>query len=312
MELKVPMPSLGPDMQEGKLMKWLVHPHEKVKKGDALAVIETTKSTIEIESFHSGVVERLIRDEGSVVHVGEEILLLELDKTEERTMDKKVETEGVPLSKNREMVSMLMSRSKKEIPHFYLKHQIKLGTLISWLDEKNKHLPPEERLLLPIVFFKATLLALKEVEDLNCTFEDGKLKRFDSVNLSIVLLDKEKTTLAPTIMNAEKLNLRDLQQKVLDLDERARSGRIHNTELFNGTFTITNLGERGVDEVYGVIFPPQVAILGIGRPHEVNASFVCDFTLSADHRITDGLYGAKFLRKIDSFLQTPKIFEEML
>lgn len=311
MLVDIPMPSLGADMNKGKLMKWLVSPGEEVKKGEGLAVIETAKATFEIENFHSGILKKIIAQEGEEVKVGASIAVL--DQTElEENMENESSGIDVPLTGAREVISNLMTKSKHEIPHYYLKQKMKLGTLMNWLEAKNKELSPDERILVPVVFFKATIMALEEFGELNATFSNNLIHRSKTIDLSVALSSNEKTLIAPSIKKAEELSLKELQEKVLDLDERARAGKLKKSELFSGTFTVTNLGELGVDEVYGVIFPPQVGLLGIGRPHEENSTMVCDFTLSADHRVTDGLYGAKFLRKIDYLLHHPELIERIV
>ncbi len=102
--------------------------------------------------------------------------------------------------------------------------------------------------------------------------------------------------------------------RMRDLVVRARSGRLRGSELTDGTITVTNLGDQGVESVFGVIYPPQVALVGFGkiieRPVAVNglvgARPVVVTTLAADHRATDGYTGARFLAQISDMLDRPE------
>jgi len=309
MRYEVPMPSLGADMEKGKLMKWLIKPHDRVKKGAPLALVETTKSTFEIENFHEGEVLELKTEVGEEVKVGTPIAVFDVEEKSELNLSPKKEFEETTLPTSREVISSLMTKSKKEIPHYYLKHKVKLDSLMEFLDEKNKHLSPEERILRPVLFFKAIILALVEHKEFNSHFQNNQWKKFHPIHLGIVLQLKNFGVIAPAVLNAETLSLKDLQLKVLDLDERAQKGLLRNLELNSATITVTNLGENGVDEVFGVIFPPQVAILGLGKIHEENSTWVMNITLSADHRVTDGVSGSRFLKKIAHYLTHPELLE---
>ena len=102
--------------------------------------------------------------------------------------------------------------------------------------------------------------------------------------------------------------------RLRDLVARARSGALRSSELSDPTMTVTNLGERGVETVFGVIYPPQVALVGFGTPVErpwavggvITAQRVLTATLAADHRSSDGHRGARFLANIDRRLQKPE------
>ena len=99
-----------------------------------------------------------------------------------------------------------------------------------------------------------------------------------------------------------------------DLIARSREGHLRSSEIAEGTITITSLGDLGVETVYGVIYPPQVALVGFGRiqeqPWAVNGMLavrpVLAATLAGDHRATDGRRGAQFLSAVDRYLQEPE------
>jgi pyruvate dehydrogenase E2 component (dihydrolipoamide acetyltransferase) len=119
---------------------------------------------------------------------------------------------------------------------------------------------------------------------------------------------------APALHDVDKLSLADLMAQLKDLLKRARGGQLRSSEMADPTITVTNLGDLGVETVFGVIFPPQVALVGIGRssvkPWVIDGTIVparvLHATLSADHRVSDGMRGARFLVELDRLLQQPE------
>jgi len=120
--------------------------------------------------------------------------------------------------------------------------------------------------------------------------------------------------IAPAIHDAQAKRVPQLMTALADLIQRARAGSLRSSELTDATVTVTNLGEQGVEEVYGVIYPPQVALVGFGkvveRPWVENGSVcvrrVVRATLSADHRASVGHRGALFLAALERLLQAPE------
>jgi pyruvate dehydrogenase E2 component (dihydrolipoamide acetyltransferase) len=119
----------------------------------------------------------------------------------------------------------------------------------------------------------------------------------------------------PCIHDAASLGLTDLMAAIKDLTLRARAGRLRGSELTDGTITVTNLGEQGVDLVHGVIYPPQVALVGFGRPAvrpwvldgEIVSRTLTEATLAADHRASDGFTGSRFLARLADHLTKPEL-----
>jgi pyruvate dehydrogenase E2 component (dihydrolipoamide acetyltransferase) len=117
----------------------------------------------------------------------------------------------------------------------------------------------------------------------------------------------------PAILNADIKPLEEIRGEFVDMVMRAREGHLRSREISSATITITSLGERGAEKVYGVIYPPQVALVGFGKiseqPHAVDGSIgirpVLSTVLAGDHRATDGHTGSKFLQKLDEQLQQP-------
>lgn len=314
MNYNVAMPSLGADMEFGKLMEWKIAPGDEVKKGDIIATVETTKSTVEIESFRDGKVLKLIAGIGDKIPVGKTIALFEVDEKDKLL----VSLDNSSIINTREAIASLMKKSKQEIPHYYLKHQICLDPLTLWLDELNAKLGPEKRIMVLTAILKAVILALKKFPQFNGHFIENKFIKKNIINLGIAIAPKTGNVLAPAILDADKLSLLDLNTHLIDLIRRTERGEIKNRELSDGTITITNVGDLGCDEVFGVIYPPQVCIIGIGKIHKaplflngkLKEAFVSHFTLSADHRVSDGIEGARFLSSIEFFINEPQELEK--
>jgi pyruvate dehydrogenase E2 component (dihydrolipoamide acetyltransferase) len=214
----------------------------------------------------------------------------------------------------RTAIANLMARSKREIPHYYLQDTVDLEAALAWMHERNLELDVSERLVPAALMLKATALAVAETPELNGYWVDGAFQAADLVNLGIAVSLRGGGLVAPAIHDAASLSLVDLMAAMKDLVMRARTGRLRGRELTEGTITVTNLGEQGVDLVHGVIYPPQVALVGFGkpavRPWIVGGGMaprtVTELTLAADHRASDGFVGSRLLDRIDHHLQQPE------
>jgi len=213
----------------------------------------------------------------------------------------------------RHAIGELMARSKREIPHYYLATTIDVSVLMAWLADANSRRPITERLLPAAALLKATALAARRMPSFN-GFWDGGLRSADAVHLGVAVSLRGGGLVAPAIHDADSLPLPDLMAALRDVVERARGGRLRSSEMSDPTLTVTNLGEQGADEVYGVIYPPQVALVGFGRVAERPWAFngllgvrpTLRATLAADHRATDGHEGSRFLVTIEHLLQNPE------
>ncbi len=214
----------------------------------------------------------------------------------------------------RQIIAAAMTRAKREIPHYYLSTTIDLKCALDWLIHENSKRPVADRLLYGVLLIKAVALALREVPELNATWEDAQVKLHSAINVGIAISLRQGGLIAPALLDTDKQRLDELMKNFRDLVQRARAGRSRSSELSDATITITNLGEKGVEEVFGIIYPPQVALVGFGkvveRPWAVNGMLcvrpVITVTLSADHRVSDGHRGGLFLSAIDRLLQEPE------
>ncbi|MCB8957989.1 MAG: 2-oxo acid dehydrogenase subunit E2 [Nocardioides sp.] len=437
------MPSLGADMDEGTLLEWLVHPGDVVRKGDVLAVVDTSKSAVEVESFHTGVVGPLLVEPGTTVPVGTVLATiteagaappeapvpepvaaapkpkrarsrgtsgprrlrpLPAAATEQvrspssgatrrgwawtsatcgtgpgRTITRDdvrrdshprprvspyarrlaaelgVDLEAVrpadgevvraedvrahaggptaapaptapptapaaappattPQDAMRAAIAATMTRSKREVPHYYLTNTVDLSTALAWMHDRNRDLPVQERLVPAALVLHAVARAAAATPALNGFFVDGAFRPGDGVHVGVAISLRGGGLVAPAILDADALTVEETMARLKDLVLRTRAGRLRSRELSDPTITVTNLGDQGVESVYGVIHAPQVALVGVGKVVErpwaadgmVGARPVTTMTLSADHRVTDGFTGARFLALVDDHLQHPE------
>jgi len=225
-----------------------------------------------------------------------------------------VPTKGLDLSAMRRVIAAAMARSKREIPHYYLVTTIDMRKSLDWLAAENAKRPVTKRLLYSALLIRAVALALRTTPELNGFWLDEVFKPGDGVHIGVAISLRQGGLVNPAIHDVDKKNLDELMENMLDLVNRARTGHLRSSELADGTITVTNLGEQGVESVFGVIYPPQVALVGFGkiveRPVAVNGMIgvrpMIDATLSADHRVSDGHRGGRFLLAIERLLQEPE------
>ncbi len=214
----------------------------------------------------------------------------------------------------RRAIAAAMARSKREIPHYYLSADVDAKAAVAWLEAQNTARSVTERILFAALLLKATALAVREVPEVNGFFVDGAFQAAKAVHLGVAISLRQGGLIAPAIHDVDSKSLADLQASLRDLVARVRSGRLRSSEMSDPTLTVTNLGDQGVDSVFGVIYPPQVALVGFGKVAErawasggmVGARAVVTVTLAADHRVSDGHRGAMFLSTIGRLLQEPE------
>jgi len=442
------MPSLGADMESGTLTQWLVKPGDPVHRGDIVAVVDTEKSTIEIEIFENGVVGELVVKEGENVPVGSvlarvsapgtaavpasglapvpaapieaapspvpehpeitlpgpeitlagpeprrapmshspvirhlaeqlgvdlagvaasgpggEVTRADVERAAQApphaptrasplarrvagelgidlngltgtgpggaVVERDLREARVPTSKVvapsrssgsarqeslRRAIGALMARSKREIPHYYLSTTVDAGAATAWLEKANLSRSVRDRLVLPVLLIKATALAVAKAPEVNGFFTDGEFLASEAVHVGVAISLRAGGVIAPAIHDANRLSLDELMLKLNDLVRRARAGVLRSSEMSDPTITVSNLGDLGVESVFGVIYPPQVAVVGFGAVTErpvakdglLGVRPCLTATLSADHRVSDGHRGGRFLAQIDRLLQEPE------
>lgn len=214
----------------------------------------------------------------------------------------------------RRAIAKLMAKAKREIPHYYLSHQIDMSRALKWLEAENAQRPVTERVLPAVLMLKASALATRAVPEMNGFWVDDHFESSEAVHLGVAVSLRGGGLIAPAIHNADEKTLPELMAALRDLVKRTRSGRLRSSEMSDPTITITNLGDQGVEAVYGVIYAPQVALVGFGKIVErpwaedgmIGARPVVTATLSADHRAGDGHTGGLFLAEVERLLQKPE------
>jgi pyruvate dehydrogenase E2 component (dihydrolipoamide acetyltransferase) len=214
----------------------------------------------------------------------------------------------------RQAIAAAMARSKREIPHYYLNTTVDFERALTWLNEENLKRPVEDRLLYGILLLKAVALALREQPELNAVWNEGQVILKPEINIGTAISLRQGGLIAPALLKADQKPLGELMKEFRDLVQRARSGSLRSSELSESTITVTSLGEQGVEGIFGIIYPPQVALVGFGRieqrPWSVEGKIVSrpliTASLSADHRVSDGHRGGLFLNTIERLLQQPE------
>ncbi|HSM25111.1 MAG TPA: dihydrolipoamide acetyltransferase family protein [Anaerolineaceae bacterium] len=217
-----------------------------------------------------------------------------------------------PLNKLRQAISRRMVDSKQNIPHFYLTNKVNADQLMSVYKQVNETLPSDQKVSINDYVIKATALALREFPNLNASISDNDLIQHGNINIGVAVAI-EGGLLTIVIRDADVKPLRVISQEVKELAARVRSGKVRSEDIEGSTFSISNLGMFNVEEFSAIINPPEVAILAVSSAlkepvvenDEVKISWQMKITISADHRATDGVEAAKFMKSIVFQLENP-------
>lgn len=211
----------------------------------------------------------------------------------------------------RRAIAAAMARSNRDIPHYYLETRIDMSRPLRWLEAENQKRSVRDRLLPAVLLIKAVARALGDVPELNGYWIDDCHQPQEAINIGFAVALRQGGLVTPAIHHADLKSLDELMEALRDLITRVRGGRLRSSDLTDATVTVTNLGDLGVEKVYGVIYPPQVALIGFGKVAEqpwaeggmLGIRPVLTATLAADHRATDGRRGAQFLEALTRHLQ---------
>ncbi|MFC0775062.1 dihydrolipoamide acetyltransferase family protein [Terrimonas alba] len=330
---------------EGTISELLIEENEKVPVGTVMALIEDGKEItkkkeevpvkitgeekivekISVAEIPHGIkasplAKRIAAEKGidltTLKGTGEDdaITKEDVEKAIVEKMAPKEEKKIAASESIRMAVAAAMSKSTREIPHYYLETKVDMSKALAWLTEANKQRTAKQRLLPVVLLIKAVAKALTDVPDLNGYWENS-LQRKADINIGFVVSLRSGGVMIPAIHNADKKSIDELMAALNDIIPRARAMKLRSSELSESTITVTNLGEGNVEIVYGVIYPPQVALVGFGSITEqpwaesgmLDVRPVLNITLSADHRATDGATGSRFLVLIKNYLQKPEL-----
>jgi pyruvate dehydrogenase E2 component (dihydrolipoamide acetyltransferase) len=211
----------------------------------------------------------------------------------------------------RRAIAAAMTRSNREIPHYYLETRIDMSRALRWLEAANQQRSVKERLLSTVLLLKAVARALGDVPELNGYWQDDRHQPQEGIHIGFAIALRQGGLVTPALHHVDLKSLDEMMEAMRDQIMRARAGRLRSSEMTDATITVTNLGDLGVETVYGVIYPPQVALVGFGKIAEqpwaeqgmLGVRPVLTATLAADHRATDGRRGAQFLEALNHYLQ---------
>ena len=218
-----------------------------------------------------------------------------------------------PFTRIRQTIARRMSQSKQQAPHYYLTVDVLMDQAMQFRSELNSVLPDDDRVTVNDLIVKACAIALQRHPKFTARFTDeGLAYPAEGIHIDIgIALDEG--LIAPSLLNCESKTVAAIARDSKGLIERARDGKLRADEYGQGVFTITNLGGYGVESLIGIINPPQAAILGVGsampkpvaEDGEVTVRSVMKLALSADHRVSDGAEGARFIKEIQGILEAP-------
>ena len=402
------MPSLGADMESGRLLEWLVKPGDRVKRGQVVAVVGTEKGDIEVEVFEGGVIQAFAVQEGAEVPVGALLAMIDggkaaakakppaahparpmakmsraaieaapaanghrirvsplarklaaelgvdlqavtgtgphgaIDKSDVERAAEMLRQPAVlpaeavaaavepppaqvpvdrPADKGstdfqagmRRAIALAMARANRDIPHYYLETRIDMSAALAWLEAENAQRPIQNRILPAVLLIKAVARALAKTPQLNGYWREDRLHVAEGIHVGFAIALRQGGLVTPAIHHADLKSMDELMEALRDLITRTRAGRLRSSELTDATITVTSLGDMGVEKVFGVIYPPQVALVGFGKIGEevwveqgmIGVRPIVHATLAGDHRATDGRTGAEFLDALAGFLHEP-------
>lgn len=211
------------------------------------------------------------------------------------------------VSKMRRAIANNLLYSKQNVPHFYAKTTIDAGALFATYRQTKEQFKCSVNDFITCACAKA----MRQYPAFRSQYKNTEIVEFAAVNIGIAVGTDDGLTV-PVVLNADKLNLKDLAAKTRQVVESARSGKLEG--LGQGLFTITNLGMFGVEEFSAIINPPESAILAVGAIREgvavkdgqMMATRLMTVTLSSDHRIVDGVVAAQFLQTVKELLEKPE------
>jgi pyruvate dehydrogenase E2 component (dihydrolipoamide acetyltransferase) len=222
------------------------------------------------------------------------------------------ETAPVAMSRMRQAIARRMAQSKREAPHYYVTVAVEMTEAQSVRSQLNDTLGEAAHVSVNDLLVKASAKALQRYPIFNTWFIDGEVRQQDAQNVCIAIA-LDEGLIAPAILDCGHKSIVEIAQASRSLAERAKSGSLKPEEYSGGTFTVSNLGMYGIEELIAIIQPPQTAILGVGRVSPrpvaregaVAVAEVMTLALSGDHRVTDGAQGAQFLGEIKRLLEAP-------
>jgi len=219
----------------------------------------------------------------------------------------------VSLTRMRQAIARLTTKSKQEVPHFYVSTDVDMTEAIRLRKQLNKALENGGmRISINDMIIKAVVKAIQKHPNFNSSFQGDHLQMHSSINIGMAVA-VEEGLVVPAVMSCESKSLADIAKASKDLIDRAQNGGLRQDEYTQSTFSISNLGMFDVDSFVAIIHPPNAAVLAVGsirkqpvvRDDQVGIADVMNATLSIDHRVADGAQAARFLSEVKRLLENP-------
>lgn len=312
-DLSIKIAPLAERISEDNNPPKITEPDKAITKDDVDNPIEK----IEAEDNHIDISQITgTGPDGAITKEDVDFSIAEREKIETEKVEKipvEIEKRGTAVEAIRSAVAAAMSKSNSEIPHYYLEKKIDMTNALAWMQVANSKRPLKKRLLPVTLLLKATAKSLLEFPDLNAIWDNGLQLKKD-INIGFVVSLRTGGIIVPALHQVNLKSIDEIMDALNDIIPRARALRLRSSELSDSTITLTSIGDGGADSVFGVIYPPQVAIIGFGSivklpfaEHEMIGIRSCiSVTLAGDHRATDGLTGSRFLVTLNKYLQIPE------
>tara|TARA_B100001758_G_scaffold187875_1_gene164699 strand:+ start:493 stop:1773 length:1281 start_codon:yes stop_codon:yes gene_type:complete len=222
----------------------------------------------------------------------------------------------IEIDSMRKTIISRLTIAKQTIPHYYLRRDIRVDSLLSLRSQMNEGLKSRKiKISINDFIIKACAIALQESPECNVIWGGDKIIRFKASDIAVAVAI-EGGLITPVLFDLEKKGLIDISVEMKTLAERARNKQLKPNEYQGGSFSISSLGMMGVKNFDAVINPPHGSILAVGAVQKqpyftdegiISSQEMISVTLSADHRMIDGAIGAKFLDKISYNIENPGI-----
>jgi pyruvate dehydrogenase E2 component (dihydrolipoamide acetyltransferase) len=243
------------------------------------------------------------------------------DKSSATAAVNPLEDQEIKVTNMRIAIAKALVASKTEAPHFYLQMEVDgapIAALRKSLNDRLAELPPEQggiKFTINDLILKAAAEAVRRVPAINRSWKGDKIVQYGNVHLAFgVAVDDGLLT--PVIREAESKSLRQISAEARDLIGKARNRKLKPDEMSGSTLTVTNLGMFGISDFYGIINPPNAAILSVGatvktpvvnEKNEIVIGQRMKIGLSGDHRVIDGAVGAQYLAALREIVETPAL-----
>ena len=234
---------------------------------------------------------------------------LEREAREGPARESELYGDEIKLSQKRKFLIRNMVESKKTAPHFYLTLDVDAEPM---RELRERLTQAGKRITYTHMIVKAAALALERFPEVNATFREDRIVRFNPINIAVAV-DVQDELVAPVVKNCQGRDLDDLAEGMDALIRKAREKKLQPDDYSDGTFTVSNLGMFGVESFYAIITPPQSSVLSVGAVREVAVADGGEirparrihFGLAVDHRVLDGVKAAQFLAGLKRILERP-------